>query len=457
MFEFKLPDIGEGVSEGEIVAWHVREGDRVAEDDPMVEVMTDKATVTIGAPRAGTIVGIRFSAGEVAQVGHVIVSIAPSSDSAARAPAAASATAEPDSAPPKKPPVASAVGDIRDGLPGVAAFAASTAEPGAARGAKPLATPAVRKLARDLGVDLSQVPPSGPGLRITKADVESFSARAASAVASSRSAAETSAAPSSSTPSSSAPSVSAPSVSALSGATPSFGTEERREPFVGIRRKIAERMRLAKDTAAHFTFVEECAMDRLIDIRSRLRQDAAAHGVELSYLPFVVKAVVWALRDYPVLSSTLDVERGELVYRAGCHIGIAAATDAGLVVPVIRDADQRSLLDIAREISRLSAAARSGALSRDELTGSVFTITSLGKQGGLLATPIINVPEVGILGLHQIKEKPVVRDGSICVGQVMLVSLSFDHRVVDGHVGAAFAYEVIGYLQNPERFFLNAV
>jgi pyruvate dehydrogenase E2 component (dihydrolipoamide acetyltransferase) len=230
---------------------------------------------------------------------------------------------------------------------------------------------------------------------------------------------------------------------------------EERTPFVGIRRVIAERMQQSKNTAAHFTFVEECNVDRLIDMRNRLRSRAEADGVKLSYLPFIVKAVVAALRKHPILNSTLDERTNELVYRHYYHIGIAAATDQGLMVPVVRHAENLNIIELSKEIERLGAAARSASLNPSELSGSTFTITSLGKQGGLFATPVLNFPEVGILGVHQMKERPVVRDGEIVIGNVMLLSLSFDHRIVDGHIGAAFAYDIIDYLEDPDRLFLE--
>ena len=218
---------------------------------------------------------------------------------------------------------------------------------------------------------------------------------------------------------------------------------------------MAARMQQSKNTAAHFTFVEECDVSRLKDVRNRLRPVAEERGVKLTFLPFIAKAVIAALKKHPILNSALDESTNELVYRQSVHLGIAAATDKGLMVPVIRDADQRSILEIATEIARLGEGARAGSLSTDELSGSTFTITSLGKQGGLFATPILNFPEVGILGVHQIKKKPVVRDDEIVIGEVMLLSLSFDHRIVDGHVGAAFAYDIIAYLEEPGRLLLE--
>ena len=445
-FEFKLPDIGEGVTEGEVVAWHVKEGDRVAEDQVMVEVMTDKATVTIGAPRAGKIEKLLCTVGSVLKVGDVLVVISTGNGSRIQA----------------QLPAATAVGDIRESLPGTGYFAekragekpvahaappepasqpmSASASTSAAAAAeqhfeqKPLATPATRKLARDLTVDLRRVPGSGPGGRVTRDDVIAHSTSASGALQ--------------------APAAQqAPTGKTLPGMiVPTSGT---RVPFVGIRRRIAENMSASKNTAAHFTFVEECEVDRLIELRDRLSADAEALGAKLTYLPFAIKAVVCALRKHPVLNCSLDTAASELVLHGEYHIGIAAATEQGLVVPVVRDADKKSLLELAVEVERLGRGAREGTLRREELTGSTFTITSLGKQAGLFAVPIINLPNVGILGLHRMKQKPVVRDGQVAVGTIMLLSLSLDHRIVDGHVGAAFAYDVIRYLEEPARLLLE--
>lgn len=455
-FEFRLPDIGEGVTEGEIVEWHVQPGDAVNEDDPMVEVMTDKATVTIGAPKKGTISQLKYDVGATAPVGTVLVVIdtdgaggngAAATAAPAPAPAAAPQTATTPAAS-SDGPAATAVGDIREGLPGSSYFQKPDAAPSPAAAPasattyfseKPLATPATRKLARDLNVDLRSVPPTGKGGRVSREDVQRFAAGGAP------SAAATAVAPS-------APSKRAPT---RVEASEDDAALEERKPFVGIRRRIAERMQMTKNTAAHFTFVEECHVDSLVALRARLKEPAAQQGVRISYLPFIVKAVIGALKKHPSLNSALDEATNELVTRRYFHIGIAAATDAGLMVPVVRNADRLSIIELAQEIERLGEGARAGTLSPTELSGSTFTITSLGKQGGLFATPILNHPEVGILGVHQMKQKPVVRDGAIVIGNVMLLSLSFDHRIIDGHIGAAFAYDVIGYLENPDSLFLE--
>lgn len=453
-WEFKLPDIGEGVTEGEIVSWLIKPGDVVVEDQPMIEVMTDKATVTITSPKAGKVLETVGSPGTVVQVHSTLVVF----DLGGDAPAASSHAHAYASSPSghghtngngaaKPEPAATAVGDIKENLPGMSrpapAAAASSGGLQTYFNAKPLATPATRKLARDMNVDLRNVPPTGPQGRVTKVDVEAFAKAPA--------------------PATSAPAA-APAAPAHAPAreqvkiTPPAGVShalEERVPFAGVRRKIAAKMAQSKHTAAHFTFVEECDVSAIKALRARLKPAAEKQGVKLSYLPFITKAVVAALKKHPILNSALDESTNELVYRKYYNIGIAAATDAGLIVPVVKDADRKSLLDVAREIDRVASDARDGKSKLEDLQGGTFTITSLGAVGGLFATPIINFPEVAILGVHQIKEKPVVKDGQIVIGEVMLLSLSFDHRIVDGHVGAAFAYEIINYLQDPDRLFLE--
>ncbi|MFK7988619.1 MAG: dihydrolipoamide acetyltransferase family protein [Sandaracinaceae bacterium] len=470
LFEFKLPDIGEGVMEGEIVGWLVQAGQDVLEDDPMVEVMTDKATVTIGAPKTGTIQQLFAGVGEVVEVGAVIVTLDTAGGGSGTTKHAA--PPPPDPEPPVAAPAASsasdgpaatAVGDIKESLPGSAYFSNDPAPAPAAAPApvasasehyseRPLATPATRKLARDLDVDLHRVPPTGAGGRISKDDVRLF---AGQVDAGQVDAPTVVGAPA---PSAHA-AVATPAVPArkpISIEAPAAQQSlEDRAPFVGVRRKIAERMQMVKNTAAHFTFVEECDVGALTELRDRLRPAAKEQGVKLTFLPFIVKAVVAALKRHPVLNSALDEAQNELVTRRYYNIGIAASTDRGLMVPVVKDADRKSILEIAADIQRLGTAAKEGTIASADLSGSTFTITSLGRQGGLFATPILNHPEVGILGVHQIKEKPVVRDGAIEIGSIMLLSLSFDHRIVDGHVGAAFAYDIIGYLEEPDRLFLE--
>jgi pyruvate dehydrogenase E2 component (dihydrolipoamide acetyltransferase) len=458
-FEFKLPDIGEGVTEGEIVAWLIKTGDAVIEDQPMIEVMTDKATVTITSPKAGRVLRTQGQVGEVVKVHEVLVVFDLGEAGVSQAPAAAAVDLG---------PAATAVGDIKENLPGMAGYRPMTmpiaAGVPAGQGSpgyfneKPLATPATRKLARDLGLDLKQVAPTGPQGRVTQNDVEMFSKGSARRPltdllppATQANGVETSKiahAPGFGTGTTREPVRIAPRTGAAVA-------DEERVPFAGMRRKIAAKMAQSKQTAAHFTFVEECDVTALVALRNRLKGPAEKQGVKLTFLAIIAKAVVAALKKHPVLNSALDESTQELVYRKYINLGIAASTPTGLMVPVVKSADRMSILELAREVDRLALDAKAGKSKLEDLSGSTFTITSLGAQGGLFATPIINFPEVGILGVHQMKEKPVVKNGEIVIGTVMLLSLSFDHRIVDGHIGAAFAYEIIGFLENPDRLMLE--
>ncbi|MEN9582041.1 MAG: hypothetical protein RJA70_5050, partial [Pseudomonadota bacterium] len=420
-FEFKLPDIGEGVSEGEIVSWLVSAGDSVTEDQDMVEVMTDKATVTIGAPTSGKVTEVRAAVGETVPVGTVIVVIE-SADVAAPAPAAP-APAVPASAP---TPVtqaetkASAVGDIREDLPGMGGKSptAPTGGTSAYFSDKPLAAPATRKLARELGVDLRQVPPSGEAGRVTADDVKRHAGGSSQVVVAN-----------------SAPSAVMPLPSAVPAAAPIAPSAlEERVPIRGMRKRIYESMARSKRTAAHFTYVDDCECTNLIALRNRLKAGAEAEKVRLNYLPFIVKAVVAALKKHPYMNCLVDDSSGEMVLRKNYDIGIAVATEQGLIVPVLRNADGLNLLEISSEIDRLASEARAGKARREDLGGSSFTITSLGKAGGLLATPVVNYPEVGILFVPEMKKVPVVKGDQIVVGHVMNLSLSFDHRIIDGNM-----------------------
>jgi len=411
-FEFRLPDIGEGVVEGEVVKWHVKAGDPVKEDQPMVEVMTDKATVEIPSPKAGTIREIRAPEGKTCAVGAVMVVIDVSGVSESPA----------SHAPPAAQPAASART--------TAAAPATMHAPAASQG-KVSATPATRKLARDLGVDLSTVSGSGDNGRITADDVRAAQNGQGAA--------------------------SAPAQQAWAPVAIKSDAVDERVPFRGVRKKIAENMHRSRQTAAHFTYVEECDMTELVNLRKRARARAEERGIKLSFLPFIVKAVCAGLKKFPIVNATLDEQKGEIVLRKRYHVGVAAASGEGLMVPVVRDADQRSLFEIAQLLEQLGDKARAGKASREELTGSTFTISSLGALGGLLATPIINFPEVAILGVHKIKQSPVVRDGQIVIRDIMNLSISLDHRIVDGFEGALFLQHVISLLEDPTLMFMEMV
>ncbi len=457
-FEFHLPDIGEGVVEGEIVAWKVKVGDRVKLDQPLVEIMTDKATVEIPSPRAGVITAINYTDGQICPVGKVLLVIE-EEGAAAAAPSASRSSAAPASSAQAGSPAAPSAGSATAaaGHPSAAASAHSAAPvqgqaaSGRAQGhgsaievvdasasrERVLATPATRRLARQLGVELGRVPPSGNRGRVTSEDVRGFATHAASPA-----------------PTATANAPAGRTFAPISIA--SIGAEER-VPFRGIRKRIAENMTRSTQTASHFTYVEEVDMTELVAVRDRAKSRAAERGVKLNYLPFIVKAVVSGLKKWPQLNASLDESTQEIVRKKYYHIGIAAQSPNGLAVSVVRDADHRSIFDLSREIDRLGEAVRNNTATRDELTGSTFTISSLGKLGGVLATPIINFPEVGIIGVHKIEERPAVRNGQIVARWLMNLSISLDHRLVDGWDGAMFLQDVKALLEDPTTMFMEMV
>ena len=440
--DFKLPDIGEGVVEGEIVKWHVAEGDAVAEDQPLVEVMTDKATVTIPSPRAGKVVKRVGKEGDITKVHStlVVLDLGGASATGAGSPAANAAAKEAGNEEPffEKIPEAKTTASI-------ASAPAAIAAPAQGNG-KVLATPVTRRIAHEHNVDLRLVPGSGPSGRVTKADVLSFvSDNRAEGPHSSDARSE--------------PGGRSRTALPAGGGGEVPHSDEIREPLRGLRKRIYEAMAKSKATIPHFTFVEEVEMTALSELRARLNArlaKAPAQGVaKLNYLPFIVKALTAALPKFPYLNASLDDASKEIVVRRDYHVGIAAATPDGLTVPVVHHADRLSVLELAAEIERLGKAARENKLKADELRGATITITSLGKEGGIFATPIIAHPQVAILGVHRIEPRPVVRDGQIVAREMMYLSLAFDHRLIDGHVGAAFAYELIRYLQEPELLLVE--
>ena len=411
-FEFHLPDIGEGVVEGEIVSWKVKVGDVVKLDQPIVEIMTDKATVEIPSPRAGTIAAINYGEGQICPVGKVLLVI---DDGVGGAVAAAG---NGDGAP--KP---AQLIEAADSLTGQ--FLS---------GKRSIATPATRRLARQMGIDLTRVAPTGKRGRVTSDDVKVHAA-AGSTVAIPK-LAETV----------------LPATKAFAPQAIARGGDEERIPFRGMRKRIAESMTRSKQTAAHFTYVEEIDMTELVAVRERAKGRAADRGVKLNYLPFIVKAVVSGLKKWPMLNASLDETTQEIVRKKYYHLGIAAQGPQGLVVSVVR-----SIFDLSKEIERLGDAVRNGTATRDELTGSTFTISSLGKLGGVLATPIINFPEVAVVGVHKIEEKPAVRGGQIVIRHLMNLSISVDHRLADGWDGAMFLQDVKALLEDPTTMFMEMV
>jgi pyruvate dehydrogenase E2 component (dihydrolipoamide acetyltransferase) len=436
-FNFFMPDIGEGVVEGEIVAWKVKEGDKVKLDQPIVEVMTDKATVELPSPRAGTIAKINYQDGQICPVGQVLVVI--DEDGAATKPAPAARPA-----PAAARPAAHAAPSPAAPAPSAAAIQVVDAT---ASRTRVLATPSTRRIARQLGVELGQVRPTGKHGRVTTDDVRGHG-RNGGAAPSAGTATNGGHAP----------------VAAARPAAPAHppisiantGNEER-IPLRGMRKKIAESMARSVHTAAHFTYVEEIDMTELVALRERAKSRAGERGVKLTYLPFIVKAVVSGLKKWPQLNASLDEATQEIVRKKYYHIGIAAQGPHGLAVSVVRDADHRSIFDLAREIERLGEAVRTSAATRNELTGGTFTISSLGKLGGVLATPIVNFPEVAILGVHKIEERPAVRGGQIVARHLMNLSISVDHRLADGWDGAMFLQDIKSLLEDPTTMFMEMV
>lgn len=408
-YDVKLPDIGEGVAEGEIVRWLVKAGDAVKEDQPLVEVMTDKASVEIPAPRTGTIEAIHVEEGAMVPVGTVIVSIAV---------AGASAPAPAMSGHGHAAPAAAG-----SAAPAVAAPASSGAP------AKVEATPAVRALAKQLGIALETVKGTGPHGRITADDVHAAAAYAPGAAnVPAGTAFSTRTAPEASAPASAA---------------------ETRQPLRGLRRKIAEHMRHSLSTAAQFSFVAECDFTELLAHRASIKSRAEEAGVKITPLAYVFRALPAVLKQFPLLNASLDDEKSEIVLKHECHLGCATNTEEGLTVPILHHADRMTLVGVAREIARLSQAARDHKLSLDEMRGGTFTVTSTGAKGGVLATPILHHPQVAILGVHAITRKPAVVNEQIVIRDLGNLSLSMDHRVVDGAVGADFLYALVERLQSP--------
>jgi pyruvate/2-oxoglutarate dehydrogenase complex dihydrolipoamide acyltransferase (E2) component len=445
MTEFKLPEIGEGVIEGEIVQWLVAPGQSFARNDAVVEVMTDKATVEIPAPFDGTMQEHRAAEGDVCAVGSVIA-IVTEGAAAPGAEAPSSHAASTSTSVPVSAPAVASVGRTDEKIP---------------------ATPAARALAREHDIDLSRVPIDERG-RITKRDVVAareggLTSTPQPAAAPARAPASTIAAPAHApaakpTPAPAPAPAAKPAPAQVPARVAVVDRTDETIPFRGMRRRIAEGMVRSYTTAVHYTYVEQIDVTRLVALREQAKQAAKQQGVSLSYLPFIVKAVCHSLRRYPIVNAELDEANGRIILKKRYHIGVAAATEQGLMVPVIHDADTLSLLDLAREIARLGEGAKAGKLSRDELSGSTFSITSLGNIGGVLATPILNYPEVGILGVHAIRKVPVVTDDDkIGIGHIMNLSVSLDHRVVDGFEGASFLQEVRRYLEDPTLLLLAGI
>ena len=423
----KMPDIGEGIAQVELVEWFVKVGDVIGEDQVVADVMTDKATVEIPSPVAGKVLALGGTPGEVMAVGSELIRIevdgAGNATDTPRTQAAPPATPAPAEAMPCAPAPVAAQPAAAAPVP---APQAPDVEPAVRRdlaGEKPLASPAVRKRALDAGIELRYVHGSGPAGRILHEDLDGFLQR--------------------------------PATLALGHTGPTPRTDSRQIPVIGLRRKIAERMQEAKRRVAHFSYVEEVDVTALEALRKQLNDTWGERRGKLTLLPLLVRALVVALRDFPQINATYDDQAQVITQHGAVHVGIATQGDNGLMVPVLRHAEAGGLWDNAAEIVRLAQAARQGKASREMLSGSTITLTSLGALGGIASTPVINLPEVAIVGVNRMVQRPVVIDGQIVVRTLMNLSSSFDHRVVDGMDAARFIQAVRGLLEQPACLFVE--
>ena len=407
----KMPDIGEGIAEVELSVWHVKVGDMVVEDQVLADVMTDKAMVDIPSPVHGKVIALGGEPGEVMAVGSILISI--EVDGAGNA-KDLPVLVEPERAEPVK---AAPTVETRPVVAAPAPVAREAAE-------RPLASPAVRKHALDAGIQLRLVQGSGPAGRILHEDLQAFLLQG-------------------------------PANTATAANPYAERNSEEQIPVIGMRRKIAQRMQDATRRAAHFSYVEEIDVTALDELRVHLNEKHGATRGKLTLLPFIVRAMVVALREFPQINARYDDEAQVITRLGAVHVGVATQSDVGLMVPVVRHAEARSLWGNAEEISRLATAARNGKASRDELSGSTITLTSLGALGGIVSTPVLNLPEVAIVGVNRIVERPMVIKGQIVVRKMMNLSSSFDHRVVDGMDAAQFIQAIRGLLEQPASLFLE--
>jgi 2-oxoisovalerate dehydrogenase E2 component (dihydrolipoyl transacylase) len=418
-YVFKLPDLGEGTVEAEIVGWRVKPGDVVAEDDVVVEVMTEKAAVEVPSPVSGRVVSTTGTPGDMVPVGAELIVLETEAASASVAAAAK--------------PAAVPAAPARVGGGGGNGGAAPSAAPTAVRSARVATSPAIRRRAHEAGIDLHQVAGTGPNGRIVPKDLEAYVARRVQP-----------------TPLRSAPRA----VPATRPAAPAAATEEIK--VIGLRRLIAQRMSEAKRTIPHFAYVEELDITELESLRRHLNGRLPAGSAPLTYLAFLALGLIRVLREFPQCNAHYDTERGVIVRYSAVHLGIATQTPEGLKVPVVHDAQALSLWELAAAMRRVSEAARTNKAKREELTGSTITITSLGKLGGIASTPIINAPEVAIIGVNRAIERPLVIDGAIAIRLTMNLSSSFDHRFVDGYDAASMIQTLKECLEHPATIFIPA-
>ncbi len=408
-FEVRLPELGEGVSEGELVKWLVKVGDKISPDQAIAEIMTDKATVEVPSKIGGTVKSLHFKPGETVQVEKVLVTLEGGASGASASPA-------PHSAPPKVSAVAASAP--------VSTISVNTTSVLPPAGSRVLASPAARKAARGKGIDINQVNGSGPAGRVLMTDLDGSS----SAVVGSKS--------------------SVPSAIYTS-------QSDVKEPLIGIRKKIALNMQKSKHIIPHFTLMDEARVDSLVELREALKASSA--GVKITYLPFLMKALVASCKEFPMLNASIDDEAAEIIYKKSFHIGFAADTPQGLVVPVVKNADQKTLQQIAAEIQDLSTRARENKLKVEDMKGATITITNIGSISGMSAAPIINHPEVAIIGVYRIFEKLLMEDGEIQSGKFMNLTVTADHRLVDGARAAQFLRHFIDRVENPGLLMMGMV
>lgn len=417
----KMPDIGEGIAEVELSVWHVKVGDMVVEDQVLADVMTDKAMVDIPSPVHGKVIALGGEPGEVMAVGSILISIEVEGAGNTKESALSAVVAHAAPA-----PQAQTRAPVVESKPAATKPVVTTAQAPVARDAaeRPLASPAVRKHALDAGIQLRLVQGSGPAGRILHEDLDAYLQQG--------------------------------TTRASAGANPyAERNDEEQIPVIGMRRKIAQRMQDATRRAAHFSYVEEIDVTALDDLRVHLNEKHGTSRGKLTLLPFLVRAMVVALRDFPQINARYDDEAQVITRLGAVHVGVATQSDVGLMVPVVRHAEARSLWGTAEEITRLATAARNGKASRDELSGSTITLTSLGALGGIVSTPVLNLPEVAIVGVNRIVERPMVIKGQIVIRKMMNLSSSFDHRVVDGMDAAQFIQAIRGLLEQPASLFLE--
>ena len=426
--DVKLPELGEGVTEGELIKWLVKPGDQVKADQPIAEVMTDKATVEVPSPIAGTVQELKFKAGDVVKVESVmlILSGAVSATGTGAVGAAVTSASTGASTTTGHQSSHSATSAAKTMTPMSATTTSAVFPPVA--DSKVLATPSTRRFARESGVDINQLSGSGLAGRVTREDVMK--------VASGSSAGST-------------------SISKLQFATPSYNSSaifaalEERVELRGIRKKIAENLQMSKSIIPHFTLMDEADVTTLAEFRESLKSFAESKGTKITYLPIVMKALIATIKEYPMFNASIDDAASQIVYKNYFNIGFAADTPNGLVVPVIKNADQKNIIEISKEILDLSKRARDGKLKPDEMKGATITITNIGSVGGTYATPIINHPEVAILGMYKIQDKPVIKNGALATIKSMNYTITCDHRLIDGAVAANFLKSFFARIQNP--------